>query len=572
MVRRRGLPLAGAVLAAAVVVAGAGAIVQPPAHHAPDLSSSVGVAKYLKSLGLDPKGFVIQRGQHNYAGKSCPGVGWTCTTAKHVVQIMYPTNNPGNTNQFTCSGSGGTATSPDNNTCTIVQASAGTDNNATCVEKIGDPTGTQSCQIYQLNTTGANNAYVQQQIAAAAAPLNAQSATQDTQVAQWAGSGSNNVQVNQDIKESQSAVVPKGGSIAQTQDGHQTTAVSQHSDTGNNTAKVLQSLALKESATGGTSITQNQDSTPGSPNTSAAIYQNSDQDPPATITSSGANNAYLFQSNDLNASGSKTGTLTQTQGSASSGIFGHTDQQSLGVSSGLVNQNEHQNLGESQVGTLSQHQFGPEWYDPNQGGNAGDRLNVSQSSDQNADPSATQIDEEDAACSSSGVCAITEKASNDKTNVNNSCTSTPTSPCDISVTLVSPCGVECPPPTCSGDCTSVPFDTPPPVNICTQIASAPPCAPPPPVSTTTGLASSVNPSGCAQGTMLTATVSPSTATGSVQFSFGANPPFATVPLSGGSASTTVSSPQTGMYTATYVPTGNYTGSSGTVSQTVNCIP
>jgi hypothetical protein len=568
MFRRWGLPLAGVVLAAAVVVAGAGAIVQPPANHAPDLSSGVGVAKYLKSLGLDPKGFVIQRGQHNYAGPSCPGVGWTCTTAKHVVQISYSTKS---SNVSTCVGPNGTVTAPDAYHCLIVQSATGADNNATCVEQVGDPTDTQNCDIYQLNTTGANNAFVQQQIAAGAAPLNVQSATQDTQVAQWAASGSNNVQVNQDLKESQSASI-KTGSITQTQDGHQTAAVSQHSDTGDNTAKVLQSLQLKESATGGTSITQNQDTTPGSPNTSASIYQNSDQDPPATITSTGANNAYLFQSNDLNAAGAKTGTLTQTQGSASSGIFGHSDQQSLGLSTGQVNQSEHQNLTESQVGTLSQHQFGPDWYDPNQGGNAGDTLAVSQSSDQNADSSATQIDEEDAACSSSGVCKLTEKASNDHTAVNNSCTSTPTSPCDISVTLLFPCSEECPPPTCNGDCTSVPFDTPPPPNICTQIPSAPPCAPPPPVSTTTGLASSVNPSGCAQSTQLTATVSPLTATGSVQFSFGANPPFATVPLSGGSASTTVASPQSGTYTATYVPTGNFTGSSGGVSQTVNCIP
>src|SRR4051812_42111556 len=102
MVKRLGLPLVGVFVAAAVLVAGAGAIAQPPAHHAPDFTTRAGVVTYLKSVGVNPNGFVIQRGQHNYAGPSCPGVGWSCTMAKHVVQVNYPTNNPGNTNQFTC--------------------------------------------------------------------------------------------------------------------------------------------------------------------------------------------------------------------------------------------------------------------------------------------------------------------------------------------------------------------------------------------------------------------------------------------------------------------------------------
>src|SRR5436309_3072251 len=82
------------------------------------------------------------------------------------------------------------------NECVIVQSATGpgaTDNNATCTENIGDPTGAQSCGIYQLNTSGgANNAVVQQQISAAAAPANTQDATQNTEIGQWATSGANN--------------------------------------------------------------------------------------------------------------------------------------------------------------------------------------------------------------------------------------------------------------------------------------------------------------------------------------------------------------------------------------------
>jgi hypothetical protein len=465
----------GAIAAAAVLIASAGARTQPVTVPGIDMSTRAGVVQYLILHGISPKGIVIQRGAHNYAGPSCPGVRWTCTTAKHVVQINFPTNNPGNTNQFRCTPS--TDSGP--NDCTIVQSSSGTDNNATCVEKIGDPTGTQNCDIYQLNTTGANNATVHQQIAQTGVvlgpgDLSKQDATQDTEIAQWADGGSNNAQVNQDLKESQSASL-KTGSITQQQDGHQTTAVSQHTGLlGNNTAKVLQSLQLKASGTGGTAITQNQDTdSSAGPNTSAAIYQNSDQDNTNPPTSSGRNNAYVVQSNDLNASGSKTGSLTQTQGASGDGLFGHADQRSTGVSTTQANQNEHQSLGASQVsGTLTQTQYGPMDFDPNQASNTGDTFRVSQRSDQNAGPNAGQTDTEAASCDSSGVlpagCSLTEKVSNGNGSGTNSCSG---SSCSIGLVANSD-GVS----KCLEDCSS-PFDIspPPPPDICSQIGTAPPC-------------------------------------------------------------------------------------------------
>jgi hypothetical protein len=559
MVRRWGLPLFGAVLAGAVLVATAGAIVQPSANKAPDFSSRAGVLKYLEAQGIDTKGIVIQRGAHNYAGPSCPGVRWNCTTAKRVVQIMFPTNNPGNQNQFTCTAS--SAPAPTNSyDCLIVQSSSGSDNNATCTEKVTDPADTQRCRIYQLNTTGANNAAVLQQVAAATGST--QDATQVTEIAQWAGSGSNNAQVNQDLKESQSVSV-KTGATTQKQDGHQSTAVSQHSDSGNNTAKVLQSLQLKAAATGGTSITQLQNTTGGGPNISAAIYQNADQAPPATITSSGTNNAYIFQASDLNASGAKTGSLTQQQGAPSNGGFGHIEQWSTGVSTGQANQNEHQTLGSSQVsGAVTQNQYGPFWFDPNQGSNGADTLNVSQSSIQNAGPNANQYDALWGACGSTGVCSVTQKVANDKQNATNSCTSTPTSSCDIGVVLVSPPPSEGSNPyICSGECTFPPFDEPAPPSICDQIESAPPCVEL--TSTSTGLVQDVSCSSSGFPTTFTATVTPSPgATGSVDFKEGATV-LSTVPLSpSGTAAYTTSSLPVGSHTITavYSGGGSYAGS------------
>ena len=52
-----------------------------------NLSTHAGVVSYLRSHGIDPRGVVVQRGLHNYAGPNCPGQGWTCTTAKRVLQI-----------------------------------------------------------------------------------------------------------------------------------------------------------------------------------------------------------------------------------------------------------------------------------------------------------------------------------------------------------------------------------------------------------------------------------------------------------------------------------------------------
>jgi hypothetical protein len=501
---RWGALFLGMLAAAAMISAGAGARTTQTVDPRIDVSSNAGIAKFLISHGIDPKGFVIQRGAHNYAGPSCPGVRWHCTTAKHVVQIMA-TNNPTNANQYSCTAStGGTVNGP--NECVIIQSSDGSDNNASCIEKIGDPTGTQHCAIYQVNSTGANNAVVQQQIAAGTVPANTQDATQNTEIGQSATSGSNNAQVNQDLKESQSASFGKTGTFTQTQNGHQTTAVSQHSDTGNNTAKVLQSLQLKEAASGGTAITQNQDTDPsGGPNTSAAVYQNSDQDS-GPITSSGTNNAYIFQSNDLNASGSKTGSLTQAQGASGDGLFGHADQRSTGVSTTQANQSEHQSLGASQVsGTLTQTQVGPLDFDPNQASNTGDTFTVSQSSDQNAGPTAGQTDTEAASCDSSGVspgCSLTEKVSNGNGSGTNSCSG---SSCDIGLTANSD-GVS----QCSEDCSS-PFGAPPsPPNFCSPFPSAPGCGPV--INSVTFLGSN----GCCPSATPTVTV-----TGS---GFGASPP------------------------------------------------
>jgi hypothetical protein len=61
---------------------GSSAAAGPAAVAKADLSTRSGAVSYLRSIGLDPTGFVIQRGERNYAGLGCPGKRWTCTSAK----------------------------------------------------------------------------------------------------------------------------------------------------------------------------------------------------------------------------------------------------------------------------------------------------------------------------------------------------------------------------------------------------------------------------------------------------------------------------------------------------------
>ena len=183
---------------------------------------------------------MVQRGAHNYAGPNCPGKGWTCTTAKRVLQIAKGKNDD---NNFVCAGGSG-GTPPGD--CTIFQfSSSGADNNARCVERSSNAAADQNCAVTQFTNGGNNSVQIQQQVDAKDGVT--QSATQYGGVRQTTnGAGKNDVQINQDLK--QSVNKDTDGSGTQTQDGHQQGSVTQQSDTGNNTAQVDQSLAQKADA------------------------------------------------------------------------------------------------------------------------------------------------------------------------------------------------------------------------------------------------------------------------------------------------------------------------------------
>jgi hypothetical protein len=159
----------GALIAAVALVSASGAATAKAQKVTRiDVSTRAAVIHYLRSIHVNPKGAVIQRGALNYAGARCPGGRWTCASTKHtVVQIAKR----GGQNRFMCR----------SKHCVVVQfsgtahgvyssgrqlASAPTkpsNNTAFCVKTgSGATTGSgQSCTITQL-APGPNTAGVYQ--------------------------------------------------------------------------------------------------------------------------------------------------------------------------------------------------------------------------------------------------------------------------------------------------------------------------------------------------------------------------------------------------------------------------
>jgi hypothetical protein len=96
----------------------------------------------------------------------------------------------------------------------------------------------------------------------------------------------------------------------------------------------------------------------------------------------------------------------------------------------------------------------------------------------------------------------------------------------------------------------------------------------PPTATTTTLTASPSTATAGQSVTLTATVSPSSATGTVQFSVGGTAIGSPVTVASGVATQTTSFAAAGTesLSAVYTPTGNFTGSTGTLSYTVSAAP
>jgi hypothetical protein len=482
--------IVGILAAAAVVGSNAGArtqqLVSPTQAATPAISTQSAVTKFLHAHGIKATHVVIQNAANNYAGPSCPGITWACTTAKGKVVVQFSRRD--GDNQYQCSpstGSGGSSTPPDG--CVIVQVSSGAENDATCVETSNLATGTaQNCQVFQTNTTGDNNLQIFQLVDANGGA--AQSATQYAGSIQTNTGGSNNAEVHQFLGQSTHDIAADG---SQSQSGNQGVSVNQTTGTGNNSARVGQSLDQRAQInvhTTGT-VTQTQDSTATSPYTSAGITQTS---------TSGTNTAVLNQSNELDGMVSKWDNGSQTQGAPGGGLLGHFNQSSSGLSTVNGNQREHQTLridgdGEGfghedgprlsyglrdhhdnkgpQPGVITQTQYGPAWWGSSQFGDPNNTYDISSNSDQHAGSNANQSDKEYANCETSGVCNATQNIDQNGNHQTNMC-SAPT--CHVGLIVIG--GVEGGTTTCSG----LPEDSVD-VAAATRFCPFPPSPPPLPV-------------------------------------------------------------------------------------------
>jgi hypothetical protein len=373
------LSIVAALVAAVVLVSSSGAGTAA-SKRAPriDVSTRAAVVHYLRSIHMNPKGVVIQRGLRNYAGAHCPGKGWACAGTRHaVVQIAKP----GGVNRFVC----GTAK------CAVVQfggASRGLrrftasgapkppppPNTALCVKTTGI---TQSCVINQPNATGTNKAVVWM-VTPKLTGLT-QSSTYTASITQGpdsaTGSSNDNLAcVTQAVSITGSTT--SSGSVTVTNDSHQSVTINQNSKTGNNTVQgavkggttknptydcnpdATQPLTQDESlisfVTAKGSITQKQDTaTTGSANVVVDIEQNQGSafkctTGPLVCPSSGTNNAAFTQSSDMEAvANTPKGPVIQTQSSdvpnpPYSGIVGTINQDSSNTSTAHATQKETQ--------------------------------------------------------------------------------------------------------------------------------------------------------------------------------------------------------------------------------------
>src|SRR4051812_6425946 len=297
-----------------------------------NLNTLAGAARYLRAIGVDPRGLVIQRGARNYAGPNCPGAGWACTSTAHpVIQIAAA----GGKNTFLCS----------TGSCAVVQATAASatrtarslsaaaaTNTAKCIKTTGL---TQSCSLSQ-NTSSGNNEAIVYENAVKNTGLT-QTALVTAQITQTAsGANANKACVFQNVNIEGSATEKKTSPIVVSLDARQTISITQDSKTGGNTlasastasagscaaGQLMQTQTLLSKASGaGGSITQNENAGSSQPNVSLVIAQN--QSSGYLNVASGANAASFKQENTLTAIASKPAGaqgVNQTQSSASGGI------------------------------------------------------------------------------------------------------------------------------------------------------------------------------------------------------------------------------------------------------------
>jgi hypothetical protein len=293
-----------------------------------DLSSVDAINQYLRSRGLDPATFVVQRGPLNYAGPNCPGTVFNCTTATRVVQIatggtlalssFSTLNGPTTANDAECVPEEDTTAPLVGVGCVIVQTALvgpEVDQQASCKVESTVPKK-QVCSITQTNNSGGDNqAAISMKIDSSNGPT--QLGDQEAIVYQQTSSGGNN-----QFQGDETIALAAGGS-ATTQDGYQSLFLTQRvfstfvlndfvPATGNNQAQATQSQIFQAKTTTGGTQNQNTNSVEDPCFAGEVDDANSCIDY-SQSTGSGINQFEAYQKHDLKATSDKA-TVTQRQG------------------------------------------------------------------------------------------------------------------------------------------------------------------------------------------------------------------------------------------------------------------
>jgi hypothetical protein len=458
--------LIAALVAAVVVVGGSGAGTTKVRKATQiDVSTRSAVIHYLRSIHVNPRGVVIQRGVRNYAGPKCPGKGWTCAgTARTVVQVA----SRGGKNTFACA----TAS------CAIVQVAAAptATNTAKCIKTTGL---SGSCSINQTSSSANNVAIVVQgQVAGAKMSGLSQTASYTAQITQrtTADSAFNRACVLQQVNIDGSTNLSgkKGVGVSVNLAAHQSVTVKQDSLSGANTVKratasgtcdadgtaLTQDQTLTSTATGTAGITQNQNSVDTGPNVSLDIAQNKSG---GFEGATGPNTAKFNQTNTLNAiANTPAGPVSQTQSSANGGILATVNQNSQVGSTAIATQTEtqcedahtaftttcHTATPDPPGYTLTQTQHGPVRKGVGDsvqtGGGSANVFTITQTSKQDNDTGSGQTNVVQGDCHTEGNCTVEQT-----TTVQGDTTTNTQSGQDIDTTTTCT-GAECT-PTCTGE-------------------------------------------------------------------------------------------------------------------------
>jgi hypothetical protein len=238
------------------VLAGAGGAANAAGTARADLSTNSGVAAYLRSQGVDSKGFVVQRGRLNYAGPNCPGRGWNCTRKTKVVQLSSSRHGE---NRHEC-GPNGTLTTTNGTMktirCVVVQNTTSGKNRAKCeLSARKHPNVVLECEITQANVSGDNVARIKERVSQKKGAD--QRARLTAVVTQTNGTGDNESDLKQTIDQ-KTDDLSLASAPNQNQEGRFSGRVTQTSEKGSNFSDLDQHLDQSGKARGSSTLVQRQ--------------------------------------------------------------------------------------------------------------------------------------------------------------------------------------------------------------------------------------------------------------------------------------------------------------------------